>query len=248
MKEAMAVGRLPHLESRHRDDCSRSDAIRLTSAGRATSGSASGIITSDYNCDLLHDSRQQYIPGFENQRGWNISQKYRPYSSDGALVFKVTLSALFQSDQLATQADGLQQDWEPEDSFPISLSHIDSRTLHRYGWQQRLIEELEEVEEYAMEERFDPPEKDAVKFSRQLIHSLAALGLPPATVFPEEERSVSIQIGRAGHGGTILLTCFADSSVECMAIGRGIQFECKFSDVSSLPNEILKGLVSELYG
>ena len=115
-------------------------------------------------------------------------------------------------------------------------------------WQHDALEELEDIFEEATEDGIRPPLEGAVDLAERLIRSLTPMRLPPASVFPDNHQSVSIQIGSSRFGGTILLTCFGDESTTFHIACEKFNLRCRYPDASDLPDNLMVALLSELYG
>lgn len=86
------------------------------------------------------------------------------------------------------------------------------RTAARNRWLEIAREQLHDLDAEAQEEGIEPPSEEARSYAVKFIDEFSKRDLPPPTVFPDNNRSVSIQMGVKQF--IFLLTCFEG--------GRGI--------------------------
>ena len=84
------------------------------------------------------------------------------------------------------------------------------RLAERQKWLQIAHEQLNDLDAEADEEGIDRPFEEARDFAKKFIEEFSKTDLPPPSVFPDDERSVSIQMGVKGF--IFLLTCFKGGS------------------------------------
>ena len=96
------------------------------------------------------------------------------------------------------------------------FSFVDHPHSHRAGARKRWLEiareQLNDLDAEAEEEGIEPPSGEARAYAVKFIDEFSKKDLPPPTVFPDNDRSVSIQMGVKQF--IFLLTCFEG--------GRGI--------------------------
>ena len=73
-------------------------------------------------------------------------------------------------------------------------------------WRRIALEQLEDLDAKADEEELERPSAEARTYAERFIHEFAKTDLPPASVFPDDDRGVSIQMEVTGF--IFLLTCF----------------------------------------
>ena len=100
----------------------------------------------------------------------------------------------------------------------------------RDSWLSVACEQLKTVNEEADEEGIERPSADACAFAERFIQALASIALPPACVFPDDDRSVSIQIGQREF--IFLLTCFEGGSGKYNAVHDTFRVSGSYNDLS----------------
>lgn len=81
----------------------------------------------------------------------------------------------------------------------------DSDAAHK-RWLEIVHEQLNDLDGEADEEGIEPPTLEARAYAEKFIEAFSTRGLPPPTVFPDDRRGVSIQMGVKQF--IFLLTCF----------------------------------------
>lgn len=81
----------------------------------------------------------------------------------------------------------------------------DSDAAHK-RWLEIAHEQLNDLDGEADEEGIEPPTLEARAYAEKFIEAFSTRGLPPPTVFPDDRRGVSIQMGVKQF--IFLLTCF----------------------------------------
>ena len=98
------------------------------------------------------------------------------------------------------------------DGFSFVVHSHSRRTAGRNRWLEIAREQLKDLDAEAEEEGIEPPSDGARAYAVKFIDEFSKRDLPPPTVFPDNDRSVSIQMGVKQF--IFLLTCFEG--------GRGI--------------------------
>ena len=80
-----------------------------------------------------------------------------------------------------------------------------ARRMANRSWLRGALEQLENIDNDAEEGGLESPSKNARTLARRFIQEFAHMGLPTASVFADEGRSVSIQMEVTGF--VFLLTC-----------------------------------------
>ena len=125
----------------------------------------------------------------------------------------------------------------------VAYGHI----LDRLAWKEGALAEFNEATEEAIDEGLEPPSKGALKLAERLIHKLSRLALPRAAVFPDDNRSISIQMGSRQHRGSILLSSYGDGTIECFAVADNLKLQCKYSDSEQFPDSVFMGILRQFF-
>ncbi len=105
-----------------------------------------------------------------------------------------------------------------------------SRVAKRQKWLEIAHEQLNDLDSEADEEGIDRPFSEARAFAEKFIEEFSKKDLPPPSVFPDDERSVSIQIGVKGF--IFLLTCFKGGNGIYNAIHDTYRASGSYKDLS----------------
>ena len=105
-----------------------------------------------------------------------------------------------------------------------------SREPARRKWLRDACEQLENLDVGALDEGLEPPSAEARRFAERFILDLARVDLPLASVFADEDRSVSMQMEVTGF--SFLLTCFEGGSGICNVAHQTYRSEGSYKGLS----------------
>ena len=104
------------------------------------------------------------------------------------------------------------------------------RAAARKRWLEIAREQLNDLDAEAEEEGIEPPSGGARTYAVKFIDEFAKKDLPPPTVFPDNDRSVSIQMGVKQF--IFLLTCFEGGRGIYNAIHDTYRMSGSYNDLS----------------
>ena len=120
---------------------------------------------------------------------------------------------------------------EVQDDLLSFVVHPHSRrTAARNRWLQIAHEQLNDLDAEAEEEGIEPPSGEARAYAVKFLDEFSKKDLPPPTVFPDNDRGVSIQMGVKQF--IFLLTCFEGGRGIYNAIHDTYRMSGSYNDLS----------------
>ncbi len=117
-----------------------------------------------------------------------------------------------------------------DDWFSLVINSHSHRTAARKRWLEIAREQLNDLDAEAEEEGIEPPSGGARAYAAKFIDEFSKKDLPPPTVFPDNDRSVSIQMGVKQF--IFLLTCFEGGRGIYNAIHDTYRMSGSYNDLS----------------
>ena len=117
-----------------------------------------------------------------------------------------------------------------DDWFSFVFHPHSRRTAARNKWLEIAHEQLHDLDAEAREEGIEPPSGEARAYAVKFIDEFSKRDLPPPTVFPDNDRSVSIQMGVKQF--IFLLTCFEGGRGIYNAIHDTYRMSGSYNDLS----------------
>ena len=114
--------------------------------------------------------------------------------------------------------------------FSCVVSPQSHRTAARNRWLEIAREQLNDLDAEAEEEGIEPPSRGARAYAMKFMDEFSNKDLPPPTVFPDNDRGVSIQMGVKQF--IFLLTCFEGGSGIYNAIHDTYRMSGSYNDLS----------------
>ena len=116
------------------------------------------------------------------------------------------------------------------DRFSFVVQTHPRRAAARKRWLEIAREQLNDLDAEAEEEGIEPPSGGARAYAVKFIDEFSKKDLPPPTVFPDNDRSVSIQMGVKQF--IFLLTCFEGGRGIYNAIHDTYRMSGSYNDLS----------------
>ena len=128
----------------------------------------------------------------------------------------------------------------PQEGRAITTNVDPNRIIRLYNkWLHDALHELDEIDLEADEEGFDHSSTIAKDNAQKILRDLARYTELEPTVYPTEDREVSILFQRPGQESAVLTLCDSDGGGACFVTNKSKNKRARYDDIGELPNLFL---------